>query len=244
MYIQLSSPNVNIPYVGGLCEGYVEGTVGQATLPTPENPMTYGVYRSASQAWSSMPGTHKELPPPGVRIPVYFSLGNNKDGHTAILMEDGRVATSAKAGYNPMGYIYPSLQAMIDDYAKHNKGCTYLGWSEYIGKLQVVKEAPMGVTIDGAPASVSSGKGNTHVFAKGKEDGKLWHCYYDPKLDPGWSAWEYLDGDVIASAPTASSPYEGRIDVFATSKSGQLLQWYYVDGEGWHGSFNLGQPKG
>lgn len=26
-------PNPNIPYYGGYCEGYVEGTAGQATLP-------------------------------------------------------------------------------------------------------------------------------------------------------------------------------------------------------------------
>ena len=140
---QLILPNYKIPYVGGLCEGYVEGTVGQATLPTPSSPTTYGVFPSATAAWKANfdGGNHPgELPPPGLRMAVYFTLGSTPAGHTAIQLEDGRIATTPKAGYHANPGIYPSLQAMIDDYAKHNNGCTYLGWSECIGKLRIIGE--------------------------------------------------------------------------------------------------------
>lgn len=47
MLTQLVTPDYNIPYVGGLCEGFVEGTAKQATLPTPSHPTTYGVWANA-----------------------------------------------------------------------------------------------------------------------------------------------------------------------------------------------------
>lgn len=50
------------------------------------------------------------------------------------------MASSSYAGYHTAPLIYPNLQALINDYAKYNNGCTYLGWSEYIGRQQVVKE--------------------------------------------------------------------------------------------------------
>lgn len=151
MYAQAVLPNFEIPYVGGLCEGYVEGTVGQATLPTPKEPMTYGVYRSATQAWVNLPGKHTSSPPKALRVALYFTLGSNPNGHTAILLEDGRVASSSLPGYHTKPYIYKNLQSMIDDYAKNNNGCTYLGWTEYIGKVQVIsKGVNMGMFDEGA----------------------------------------------------------------------------------------------
>lgn len=153
-YTQLITPNYNIPYVGGLCEGFSEGTVGQASLPTPQNPMTYGVWNNAvhpvnpgeTGAWDQNYGNGNhpnELPPPGLRVPVFFELGSTPAGHVALMLEDGRVACSAQAGYHSTPYIYPNLDALIEDYAKANGGCTYLGWSEYIGKLKIVGEDTM-----------------------------------------------------------------------------------------------------
>jgi len=140
MWNQLVVPKTDIPYVGGLCEGYVEGTVGKATLPTPDNPITYGVYPTATAAWNDNKGNHpNELPPAGLSVALYFSLGSTKAGHTAVIRPNGKVVTSAKSGYNEHGYEYPNLDAMVSDYAKHNKGCTYLGWTEYIGKLRIVE---------------------------------------------------------------------------------------------------------
>ena len=164
MYQQIVLPNYNIPYVGGLCEGFVEGTVGQATLPTPKNPMTYGVWANAvdpvrlgeTAAWNINygGGNHPgEQPPKGLRVPVFFKLGSTPAGHVAIELEDGRIATTPQPGWHPTAGIYPNRKSMIDDYARHNNGCTYLGWSEYIGKLKIVTkgdymEKPTGEQID------------------------------------------------------------------------------------------------
>jgi hypothetical protein len=150
MWEQSLNANWHIPYVGGLCEGYVEGAWGQATLPTPTHLTTSGVYANAVSAvnpgetakWDNNPGNANhpgELPPAGLTVPIYFSLGSTKAGHTAIALSDGRIATSALPGYHAEGFIYPSLQAMIADYAKYNGGCTYLGWSEQVGNVRVVK---------------------------------------------------------------------------------------------------------
>lgn len=140
---QLINPNYKIPYYGGLCEGFVEGTVGQATLPAKDNNghyQTYGVYPTAAASWAANKGNHPgELPPTGVKVAVHFTLGNNKDGHVALSLEDGRVASSTQPGYHTTAYIHPSLQDLIDVYAKYNNGCVYIGWSEYIGNLRVVE---------------------------------------------------------------------------------------------------------
>ena len=148
MYLQSTTPNYNIPYVGGLCEGFVEGTVGQATLPNPQNPTTTGVYPTASKAWQAHPTHPNELPPRGVRVAVFFTLGSTPAGHVALSLEDGRVASSTQAGYHPTAYIHPSLDDLIKVYSKNNNGCTYLGWSEYIGKIKVVRKDDMYPTKD------------------------------------------------------------------------------------------------
>jgi len=137
-------PDYDIPYVGGLCEGFVEGTVGQATLPTPSNPTTFGVYPSATAAWKANNGNHPNEPlPRGLRGAVYFKLGNNPNDHVAIQLEDGRVASSTQAGYHSTAYIHPNIEDLMRIYAKANGSCTYLGWSEWIGKVKVIEENTM-----------------------------------------------------------------------------------------------------
>lgn len=151
---QLIEPNLNIPYVGGLCEGYVEGMWGQATLPTRKNQMTYGVYGNAvspvnageTAKWDSNPGNGNhpnDIPPMGVKIPVYFWLGSTPAGHTATSLGDGTYLSSSLPGFQDRGYHHPSLQHLIDFYAPANNGCKYLGWSEYVGNIKVVEEDEM-----------------------------------------------------------------------------------------------------
>ncbi|MFE7720089.1 hypothetical protein ACFU44_13730 [Nocardia rhizosphaerihabitans] len=146
---QLVTPNYDIPYFGGYCEGFVEGTVGQATLPGPPKFITYGVWQNAvgpvnkgeTAAWAAnyKNGNHpNELPPKGVRVPIFFSLGSTKAGHVALSLEDGRVASSTKVGYNPTAFIHPGIQDLINTYTRYSGSCSYLGWSEYIGKVRVV----------------------------------------------------------------------------------------------------------
>jgi len=143
-YTQLYLPDPYIPYVGGLCEGYVEGTAEEATFPYKDknnNWTTAGVYPTAIAAWNAGNGNHpNELPPAGLRVALHFALGNNKAGHTALQLEDGRVASSTQAGWHPTGYIHPNLADLIKVYTKANGSCTYLGWTEWIGRKQIVSK--------------------------------------------------------------------------------------------------------
>lgn len=139
---QITDANWRIPYVGGWCEGYVEGAWGQATLPTPSNQTTSGVWGSAMHKWNSNPGggNHPgELPPVGKTVPVYFSLGSTSYGHTAISLDDGMIASSSQGGYHTQGYIHQNLDNIIWVYGTYNNGCNYLGWSEYVGNIKVVE---------------------------------------------------------------------------------------------------------
>jgi len=140
-YTQLILPNYNIPYTGTQCERFVEQTTGQSGVwSTAVHPMPP---KYPTGAWDQGygGGNHPdELPPAGMRVPVYFELGSTPAGHVAIQLEDGRVASSTQAGTHPTAYIHPSLQDLINVYAKANGSCVYLGWSEWIGKKQVVTE--------------------------------------------------------------------------------------------------------
>ncbi len=138
-WIQKHDANWRIPYVGGWCEGYVEGAWGQATKPTVSNQTTSGVHASAMSAWNAGRGNHpNEAPPKGKTVPVFFSLGSTPLGHVAIHMDDGMVASTTQAGFHTQGYLHPNLNHLINLYAQYNKGCTYLGWSEWVGNLKVL----------------------------------------------------------------------------------------------------------
>jgi len=158
MWRQVNDANWRIPYVGGWCEGYVEGAWGQATLPQKDvngNWYTTGVYNTAIDAWNAEPvvSSHAELPPAGITVPIYFSLGNVPAGHVAIMLDDGKVASSTQAG-NPsqanhqQGYIHPNLQDLINLYGKYNGGCKYLGWGEHVGHIRVVEQVSNNATDD------------------------------------------------------------------------------------------------
>jgi hypothetical protein len=130
-YTQLRDANWKLPYVGGWCLKYVQDAFG-----------TDHPYASAIDAWNANfgGGNHPgEVPPSGKTVAVYFSLGNVPAGHVAISLDDGTVASSTQGGSHSEGFIHPNLQNLIDIYAKYNGGCTYLGWSEYVGSVQVVR---------------------------------------------------------------------------------------------------------
>lgn len=141
-YVQDNDANWRIPYVGGWCEGYKEGAWGQATLPSVDNQVTYGVFPTAMAAWDAEPNKHYDLPPAGITVPVYFSLGSTAAGHTAIRLDDLYVASSTQGGFHATGYLHPNIQNLIDLYAEYNNGCTYLGWGENVGRIRAVHYEP------------------------------------------------------------------------------------------------------
>jgi len=141
MWNQAQDANWRVPYIGGWCEGYVEMAWGIATM-NDAHTETYGKYGSAIEKWNANPGNGNhpgELPPVGKTVAVYFSLGNVWQGHTAISLDDGSVASSTQAGFHTQGFIHPNLQNLINIYGQYNGGCTYLGWSEYVGTTHVLQ---------------------------------------------------------------------------------------------------------
>lgn len=71
---QLKTPNLGITYKGGWCLKAV-----QDAFDTPH------VYPSAMDEWNGSKGTHPgELPPTGVSVPVYLTLGDEPAGHSTL----------------------------------------------------------------------------------------------------------------------------------------------------------------
>lgn len=137
---QLIDANWKVPYEGGWCLKYIQDAF-----------KTDHPYGSAIEAWNSNygGGNHPgELPPVGKTVPVYFSLGNVWQGHTAVSLDDGYIASSSQGGYHTQGYIHQNLDNIIWVYGKYNGGCTYLGWSEYVGTARVVEYVPEVTTKD------------------------------------------------------------------------------------------------
>jgi len=134
---QLRDANWRVPYVGGWCLKYVQDAFG-TDHPDPD----------ATNAWNDNygNGNHYDLPPVGKTVPVYFSLGNVPQGHVAISLDDGMVASSTQGGSHPQGYLHPNLNDLIAIYGRYNGGCHYLGWSEFVGTVRVVENATPMVT--------------------------------------------------------------------------------------------------
>lgn len=140
MFKQLRDANTATGYVGGWCLKFVQDAFG-----------TDHPYASAIDAWNANygGGNHAgEVPPLGITVPVYFSLGNVPAGHVAIRLDDGWVASSTQSGSHSTPYFHKSLDDLIAVYGQYNGGCTYLGWSEYVGTVRVVAPAQVNATDD------------------------------------------------------------------------------------------------
>jgi len=130
MYNQIRDANWRVPCTGGWCLAYVQDAFG-----------TDHVDPDAMTAWNDNygGGNHVSLPPVGRTVPVYFALGNVPEGHVAISLDDGMIASSTRAGTYSEGYLHPNLYDLIAIYGQYNGGCTYLGWSEFVGTTRVVE---------------------------------------------------------------------------------------------------------
>jgi len=128
-WIQSRDANWRVPYTGGWCLKYVQDAFG-----------TDHPYANATVAWNANYGgkNHTDLPPKGKTCAVYFSLGSVPEGHVAISLDDGMVASSTQGGTHPQGYLHPNLNDIIAVYGQYNGGCKYLGWSEYCGSVKTL----------------------------------------------------------------------------------------------------------
>lgn len=129
MYKQLKDASMKVGYTGGWCLKYVQDAFG-----------TDHPYPTAIAEWNNTSGSnHTDVPPLGITVPVFFSLGNVPAGHVAIRLSDGWVASSTQAGTHATPYYHKNLDDLIAVYGKYNGGCTYLGWSEVVGTQKVVE---------------------------------------------------------------------------------------------------------
>lgn len=145
---QVKTPNLGITYIGGWCLSAVDEAFG--------TPHLFGTATADWQSGENGHGNHdNDLPPRGVAVPVYFSLGSTDDGHIAIALPDGTVASSTLTGTHQGLYIHPSLHDLVTMYGQYNKGCTYLGWSEGVAYTEVVKWVDSPITSEQGGTDVS-----------------------------------------------------------------------------------------
>jgi hypothetical protein len=110
-----------------MCLQYVRETFGL--------PIRYG---SATEAWNNSPSQHQDWNfPPGLWVPIWFSIDIEPNGHVALLAPDGTVYSSSDNGSIP--HHHPSIADLINYYAYWGKmTLTLLGWSEDVAGYPVV----------------------------------------------------------------------------------------------------------
>lgn len=141
IYTQLRTPNLGITYTGGMCLGAVQTAFNV-------NPHKYPNAMSDWLSGRSDGSNHYNMPPTGVFVPIYFSLGDEPAGHVAISLPDGRVASSTQNGTHIGLQIHPNMQNLIDIYTQYHESCIYLGWSEGTGDTRVVSTNQGGDDMD------------------------------------------------------------------------------------------------
>lgn len=128
-YKQIRDANWNIEYQGGWCLKAVQDAFD-----------TDHISPTAMADWNNGLGVrYTSVPPLGITVPVYFSLGSEPAGHVAIRLDDGYVASSTLAGFHKPMYLHKNLDDLINMYAKYNGGCTFLGWKDTVGSKRVVQ---------------------------------------------------------------------------------------------------------
>lgn len=138
-YKQLVSPDLTITEAAGLCLSFSRRAFGAPV-----------VEKTAWEGWSKAEYRHEDRDwPSGVSIPVWFDwwgqLPGDKQkfqyGHVAVLHTDGKVYSSPLSGKGRAWF------ASVDDLARSfGGGMKYVGWSEDISNVRVVKKEDYMIT--------------------------------------------------------------------------------------------------
>jgi hypothetical protein len=129
MWNQIINPRISgFRVKGGWCLDAVQNSFN-----------TDHVYQSATAAWDGVGEKKTGLPPKGISVPVYFSLGSEPAGHVAVMFADGRVGSSTRSGEYQSLYMHPNLDDLIKVYQSAGWNIQYLGWKEYVGTRKVVE---------------------------------------------------------------------------------------------------------
>jgi len=130
-YIQVITPNPDVPCTPGWCLQYVRQAYG---LPAR--------YSSATEAWDNSTSQHTDWDFPDCWVPVWFSLATEPAGHVALRAPDGSVYSSSDANTSTPHH-HPSLDDLISYYAAGNP-LTYLGWTEDVASYPVIADSSIG----------------------------------------------------------------------------------------------------
>jgi len=125
-YVQVTTPNPNIPCRPGWCLQYVREAFG---LPAR--------YASATEAWEKSTSQHRDRNfPPGVWHPVWYGLVNEPLGHVILRAPDGSVYSTSDLTNTP--HHHPDLADLEAFYAYYGMTLTYRGWTEDVAGYPVI----------------------------------------------------------------------------------------------------------
>lgn len=136
-YVQVVTPNVNVPGYSGGCLQYVDDGVNPPNRqPTAQRSWEYAVETGVAHP--------NEEPPNGVWVPVYYSIDNGQwagYGHVAWYYSDGNKTTiydsEFGAGMRSAPYSSGAELFQYMGWQMH-----YYGWSEAVDGLRIVKPKP------------------------------------------------------------------------------------------------------
>lgn len=135
-YIQVKTPNLTISEKAGLCLQFAENSFNVPNL-----------YDNAWEAWLATQYKHLDRNfPVGVAVPVWFDWSGNvmwsdkivrfgQYGHAAVRAADGKIHSAPGEGVGSQTFN------SIDELTSYfGGGMTYVGWSEDIAGVRVIKE--------------------------------------------------------------------------------------------------------
>lgn len=136
-YVQVVTPNVNVPGYSGGCLQYVDDGVNPPhRQPTAQASWDYAVSTGVAHP--------NEEPPNGVWVPVYYSIDNGQwagYGHVAWYYSDGNktMIYDSEFGAGMRSTPYSSGAELFQYMGWQMR---YYGWSEAVDGLRIVKQKP------------------------------------------------------------------------------------------------------
>ena len=136
-YVQVVTPNVNVPGYSGGCLQYVDDGVNPPNRqPTAQRSWDYAVSTGVAHP--------NEEPPNGVWVPVYYSIDNGQwagYGHVAWYYSDGKT-TKIYDSENGAGIRTQPYSSGAELFQHMGWQMRYYGWSEAVDGLTIVKPKP------------------------------------------------------------------------------------------------------
>lgn len=136
-YIQVVTPNVEVPGYSGGCLQYVDDGVNPPKRqPTAQTSWDYAVSTGVAHP--------NEEPPNNVWVPVYYSIDNGQwagYGHVAWYYSDGKTTKiyDSEYGAGVRSVPYSSGAELFQHMGWRMR---YYGWSEAVDGLRIVKPKP------------------------------------------------------------------------------------------------------